>query len=77
MRKLREAFDAADVDGDNALELEELEMCIVSMNPNAEVDPRDIARVWCVLNPDRKDDIQVRSRSDWRACTHTNECIRY
>ena len=57
MRKLREAFDAADVDGDNALELEELEMCIVSMNPKAEVDPADIARVWRVLNPEGKTDI--------------------
>ena len=54
MRKLREAFDAADVDGDNQLELEELEMCIVSMNPKAEVSMKDIARVWRVLNPENK-----------------------
>ena len=31
MRKLREAFDAADVDGNNELELDELEMVIISM----------------------------------------------
>jgi Ca2+-binding EF-hand superfamily protein len=52
MRKLREAFDAADVDGDNQLELEELEMVIVSMNPKANIDPADVKRVWDVLNPD-------------------------
>lgn len=52
MRKLREAFDAADVDGDNQLELEELEMVIVSMNPKAKIDPADVKRVWDVLNPD-------------------------
>eukprot|EP01047_Picozoa_sp_COSAG01_P044356 COSAG01_NODE_4001_length_5444_cov_8.703087_4_plen_216_part_00 len=55
MRKLREAFDAADVDGDNQLELDELEMCVISMNPKAEVDPADIGRVWDVLNPEGKD----------------------
>eukprot|EP01050_Picozoa_sp_SAG11_P006514 SAG11_NODE_508_length_8874_cov_5.205812_4_plen_136_part_00 len=57
MRKLREAFDAADVDGDNQLELEELEMCIVSMNPKAVIDPRDIALVWRKLNQENKSDI--------------------
>jgi hypothetical protein len=55
MHKLREAFDAADVDGDNQLELEELEMCIVSMNPKVEVEHADIVQVWKVLNPEGKD----------------------
>ena len=51
MRKLREAFDCADVDGDNQLELAEFEMVIVSMNPKLDVDPADIKKVWAVLNP--------------------------
>jgi Ca2+-binding EF-hand superfamily protein len=55
MRKLREAFDTADVDGDNQLELEELEMVIVAMNPKANISPEDIQRVWAVLNPDGKE----------------------
>ena len=55
MRKLREAFDAADVDGNNELELEELEMCVISMNPKADVQPEDIKRVWDVLNPEGKE----------------------
>jgi Ca2+-binding EF-hand superfamily protein len=55
MRKLREAFDAADVDGDNRLELAELEMCILSMNPKADIQPADIRRVWAVLNPAGKE----------------------
>ena len=42
MRKLREAFNAADVDGDNQLELEELEMCVISMNPKANINPADV-----------------------------------
>ena len=33
MRKLRDAFNTADVDGNNELELEELEMVIIAMNP--------------------------------------------
>ncbi len=55
MRKLREAFDTADVDGDNQLELEELEMVITAMNPKVEVKPEDIRKVWDVLNPEGKD----------------------
>eukprot|EP01043_Picozoa_sp_COSAG02_P014829 COSAG02_NODE_618_length_19461_cov_39.117447_6_plen_1075_part_00 len=55
MSKLREAFDTADVDGDNELELEELEMVVTAMNPKADVQPADIAKVWAVLNPDGKD----------------------
>jgi Ca2+-binding EF-hand superfamily protein len=55
MRKLREAFDTADVDGDNQLELEELEMVVVAMNPKADVSPEDIQKVWAVLNPAGKE----------------------
>ena len=55
MRKLREAFDCADVDGDNQLELAEFEMVIVSMNPKIDIDPVDVKRVWAVLNPEGKD----------------------
>ena len=55
MRKLREAFDCADVDGNNELEMEELEMVVVSMNPKADVSTEDIEKVWAVLNPDGKD----------------------
>ena len=55
MCKLREAFDTADVDGDNQLELEELEMVVVAMNPKADVSPADIQKVWAVLNPEGKE----------------------
>ena len=55
MRKLREAFDCADVDGNNQLELEELEMVIISMNPKVSISPADVGRVWEVLNPDKRD----------------------
>ena len=54
MRKLREAFDTADVDGNNELELEELEMCIRSMHPTANIEHADVVRVWAVLNPEDK-----------------------
>merc|ERR1719272_1359132 len=55
MRKLREAFDCADVDGNNQLELEELEMVVMSMNPKANISEADIDRVWHVLNPENLD----------------------
>lgn len=55
MTKLREGFDAADVDGNNELELEELEMVIMSMNPKANVELSGIRRVWAVLNPSGKE----------------------
>lgn len=54
MKKLREAFDFADVDSNNELELEELEMCIRSMHPNSKVEHDDVVRVWGVLNPQNK-----------------------
>ena len=55
MRTLRDAFDTADVDGDNQLELEELEMVVIAMNPKADVSPEDIMKVWAVLNPEGKE----------------------
>ena len=74
MVKLREAFDCADVDGNNKLELEELQMVIRNLNPQARVAPEDIERVWKVLNPKGSDwitfeqyakgMIQVRSNPD-------------
>jgi Ca2+-binding EF-hand superfamily protein/lambda repressor-like predicted transcriptional regulator len=54
MMKLREAFDCADVDGNNQLELDELEFVVLSMNPKAETTADDIHEVWAVLNPDKK-----------------------
>eukprot|EP01050_Picozoa_sp_SAG11_P004220 SAG11_NODE_263_length_11526_cov_23.830314_4_plen_1064_part_00 len=54
LRKIREGFDAADVDGDNQIELDELELIILSMAPEAHAEPDDIARVWAVLNPSSK-----------------------
>lgn len=54
MRKLRDAFNTADVDGNNELELEELEMVIIAMNPKATISTDDIRRVWAVLNPEGK-----------------------
>ena len=35
--RLREVFDSSDVDGDNLLELDELEFVILSTNPDASV----------------------------------------
>lgn len=54
MRKLRDAFNTADVDGNNELELEELEMVIIAMNPKANISTDDIKRVWAALNPEGK-----------------------
>jgi Ca2+-binding EF-hand superfamily protein len=55
MRKLREAFDNADVDGDNQLELEELEMVILSMNASAKIEHEDVVKLWAVLNEEGKE----------------------
>lgn len=55
MTKLREAYDTADVDGNNELELAELEMVIISMNPKADVSSEDIGTIWRVLNPEGRD----------------------
>ena len=52
MVKLREAFDNADIDGNNSVELGELEFVLMSMNAKAEVSPDQIKRLWDVLNPD-------------------------
>ena len=54
MIKLREAFDTADVDGDNKLELEELETVVLNINPKAQTTREDIVNVWNVLNPSSK-----------------------
>ena len=54
MCKLREAFDVIDVDGNNDMELDELEMILISTQPKKHFTPEDIQKVWRVLNPDAK-----------------------
>jgi Ca2+-binding EF-hand superfamily protein len=51
--KLRESFDCADVEGNDQLELEELEMVVLSLNAKAQIE--DVGKVWEVLNPEGKD----------------------
>lgn len=74
MRMLRNAFDTADVDGDNQLEFEELEMVVMSLHPGHNMTHEDIEYLWDVINPDEKDFIEffefvkgmVKVRSDTR-----------
>ena len=35
--KLREVYDSSDVDGDNLLELDELEFVVLSTNPDSSI----------------------------------------
>ena len=51
MRRLREAFDTVDVNGDHQLTFEELEMVIVAINPNVSITHDDLMELWRVLNP--------------------------
>lgn len=51
MRRLREAFDTVDINGDHQLTFEELEMVIVAINPKVSISQDDLAEVWRVLNP--------------------------
>jgi hypothetical protein len=53
--KLRESFDTSDVEGNDQLELEELEMVVISMNAKAQTTAEDVGKVWAVLNPEGKD----------------------
>ena len=52
VQRLRVAFDYNDVDGNNQLELDELETVAIRMNPKARLAPADIAAVWAMLNPE-------------------------
>ena len=49
MRDYRRAYDVADVDGDNALEREELEMVITAMNPRHGLSREDLRYLWDVM----------------------------
>ena len=52
IQSLRRAYDTADVDGDNALELSEFRMVLLALDPSASVSQDDVAYVWALLNPD-------------------------
>lgn len=52
MVKLREAFDCADVDGNNELEQHELEFVMMSMHPKANLTQDDLQSFWNVLCPE-------------------------
>lgn len=51
MRLYRNAYDTADVDGDNALEFEELEMVVMALDPHHDLQHEDMLYLWQVLNP--------------------------
>ena len=59
MRKLREAFDTADVDGNNQLRYEELELVVHAMNARAhehiQNEEAAIRQIWTKLNPEGSD----------------------
>eukprot|EP01051_Picozoa_sp_SAG22_P002652 SAG22_NODE_120_length_19227_cov_7.584013_16_plen_1054_part_00 len=57
MIHLREAFDVIDVDGNNELEMDELEMVIISMNPRQHVSTAEVSQIWSILNPTGKKSI--------------------
>lgn len=54
IRKLRRAYDMADVDGDNELYLHELEIVLLSLDPSGSTTDADIEYVWQTLNPEQK-----------------------
>ena len=51
MRLYRNAYDTADVDGDNALDFEELEMVVMALDPHHNLTHEDMLYLWQVLNP--------------------------
>jgi len=53
IRALRQAFDTADVDDDDAVDREELKTVIVALNPRP-VSTADLDLLWGVLNPEDK-----------------------
>lgn len=55
IRKLRRAYDMADVDGDNELQKSELEIVLLSLDPSGAITDTDIDHVWVTLNPEGKD----------------------
>lgn len=60
MVKLREAFDQADIDCDEAVEESELEFMVMNMNVNSDISDDVVKRLWTVLNPDGKDSINFQ-----------------
>ena len=50
MRLYRNAYDTADVDGDNALDFEELEMVVMALDPHHNLTHEDMLYLWGVLN---------------------------
>lgn len=54
MRLYRNAYDTADVDGDNKLEFDELEMVVMALDPHHDLTHEDMTYLWGVLNPNGK-----------------------
>lgn len=54
VRKLRRAYDMADVDGDNELEKRELEIVMLSLDPSGTLTDDDMNHVWETLNYETK-----------------------
>ena len=72
IRKLRRAYDMADVDGDNELQKRELEIVLLSLDPSGSITDADIGHVWDTLNPEGK---KVLTWGDFlvgMGCVHTD-----
>ena len=52
MRLLRNAFDTADVDGNNELEYDELEMVVMSLHPGHGLTGDDLQYLWSLIKGD-------------------------
>jgi hypothetical protein len=57
MRLYRNAYDTADVDGDNQLEFRELEMVVMALDPHHSLNHEDMLYLWSVLNPEGLDSL--------------------
>ena len=68
--QLRRAYDAADVDGDNALTLDEMEMFLLGLSPGASLEPAGVQHVWRCFNPQGKPSL------NWQDFLHGMAAVR-
>lgn len=69
MRVYRNAFDMVDVDGNNALEFDELEMVVLSLNPHLMLTDVDLLYLWGVLTgpaaAQHAETARIEMREEW------------
>jgi Ca2+-binding EF-hand superfamily protein len=78
MRVYRNAYDTADVDGQNGVSFKELDLVWIAMDPTNQLKHEDIQQLWVTLNPTGKESLSFADfLHGMRKCKDDPKCVDF